>query len=150
MTFLWPLRVCWPAASLSSMGTAVLLTARPYSEHSRKDHRCPSPLHPGYFPAVKLPVSWRTPPISPTDSSSSCQLCHQEDGTGASELALQDCSTAFSPRLWEPSTPITPPLSETSSTTLPPGTSHPPPPNTPHVNGKNSILSVLHTGEWAG
>ncbi len=76
---------------------------------------------------VKLPVLWKTPPIPPTVSSSSC---HQEDGTGASEPAPPDCSTAFSPRLWEPSIPITSPPSETSSTPPP----HPIPPHhtTPH------------------
>ncbi len=59
---------------------------------------------------AKQIVSWRTPPIPPTVSSSSY---HQEDGTGASEPAPPDCSTAFSPRLWEPWTQLTPPLSET-------------------------------------
>ncbi len=38
----------------------------------------------------------KTPPTPPTVSSSSY---HQEDGTGASEPAPPDCSTAFSPRL---------------------------------------------------
>ncbi len=44
---------------------------------------------------VKLPVLWRTPPIPPTVSSSSY---HQEDGSGASEPAPPDCSTAFFPQ----------------------------------------------------
>ncbi len=55
---------------------------------------------------AKPTASWRTPPIPPTVSSSSC---HQEDGTEASEPTPPDCSTAFSPRLWEPWTQITPP-----------------------------------------
>ncbi len=55
---------------------------------------------------AKPTASWRTPPTPPTVSSSSY---HQEDGTGASEPAPPDCSTAFSPRLWEPWTQITPP-----------------------------------------
>ncbi len=46
----------------------------------------------------------------PTVSSSSY---HQEDRSGASEPAPPDCSTAFSPKLWEPWTQLTPPLSET-------------------------------------
>ncbi len=52
----WPLRVCWPAASLSGTGTAVLLTARPSSRQwtRLKDHRCPSPIHPGHFPCTML------------------------------------------------------------------------------------------------
>ncbi len=81
---------------------------------------------------AKPTASWRTPPTPPTVSSSSY---HQEDGTGASEPAPPDCSTAFSPRLWEPWTQITPPPSETPRKPLPPETwtiSPPPPsPNTP-------------------
>ncbi len=58
---------------------------------------------------AKQKVSWRTPPIPPTVSSSSYP---QVDGTRVSEPAPPDGSTAFSPRLWEPWTHITPPLSE--------------------------------------
>ncbi len=46
------MRVCWPAASLSGTGTAVLLTCKDPpadSEHGCKDNRCPSPIHPGHF-----------------------------------------------------------------------------------------------------
>ncbi len=93
------------------------------SEHGCKDHRCPSPIHPGHFLArcsrKTKQASWRTPPTPPTVSSSSY---HQEDGTGASEPAPTDCSTAFSPRLWEPLTQITPPPSETPCKPLPPET----------------------------
>ncbi len=64
-------------------------------------------------------LSWRTPPIPPTVSSSSYP---QEDGTGVSDPAPPDCSTAFSPRLWEPWTHITLPLSETPNKPLPPET----------------------------
>ncbi len=46
-----------------------------------------------------------TPPIPPTVSSSSY---HQEHGSRASEPAPPDCSTALSPRLWEPWTQIPP------------------------------------------
>ncbi len=58
-------------------------------------------------------------PTPPTVSSSSY---HQEDGNGASEPAPPDFSTAFSPRLWEPWTQITPPPSETPCKPLPPET----------------------------
>ncbi len=53
--------------------------------------------------------------------------------TGASEPAPPDCSTAFSPRLWEPWTQITPPPSETPCKPLPPETwtISPPPLQTP-------------------
>ncbi len=82
----------------------------------------------------------KAPPIPPTVSSSSY---HQEDGTGASEPALPDCSTAFSPRLWEPWTQITPPSSKKTHANpylLKHGPSPPPlskhPPTLPHQRKK--------------
>ncbi len=129
-----PLRVCWPAASLSGTGTAVLLTARPSSGQWTRLQRSSVPLsHPSWTFSLhdapaKPTASWRTPPTPPTVSSSSY---HQEDGTGASEPAPPDCSTAFSPRLWEPWTQITPPPSENPCKPLPPETWTPPPLKTP-------------------
>ncbi len=76
--------------------------------------------------SAKPTASWRTPPIPPTVSSSSY---HQEDGIG--EPAPPDCSTAFSPRLWEPWTQITPPPSETHANPYLLKHRPPPPPNTP-------------------
>ncbi len=108
--------MCWPAVSLSGIGTVVQQTARPSSEQWTQLQRSSVPLSPPSWTfflhdaPVKLPVSWRTPPIPPTVSSSSY---HQEDGSGASEPTPPDCSTAFSHRLWEPWTKIPPPLSET-------------------------------------
>ncbi len=118
-----PLRVCWPAASLSGTGTAVLLTARPSSGQWTQLQRSSVHLsHPSWTFSLhdapaKPTASWRTPPTPPTVSSSSY---HQEDGTGASEPAPPDCSTAF--WLWEPWTQITPPSSETPCKPLPPET----------------------------
>ncbi len=127
-----PLRVCRPAASLSGTGTAVLLTARPSSGPWTRLQRSSVPLsHPSWTFSLhdapaKPTASWRTPP---TVSSSSY---HQEDSTGASEPAPPDCSTAFSPRLWEPWTQITPPPSETPCNPLPPETwTICPPPTSP-------------------
>ncbi len=131
-----PLRVCWPAASLSGTGTAVLLTARPSSGQWTRLQRSSVPLsHPSWTFSLhdapaKPTASWRTPPTPPTVSSSSY---HQEDGTGASEPAPPDCSTAFSPRLWEPWTQITPPPSETPCNPLPPETWTIPPPPSPNI-----------------
>ncbi len=160
----WPLRVCWPAASLSGTGTAVLLTARPSSRQWTRLQRSSVPLsHPSWTFSLhdapaKPTASWRTPPTPPTVSSSSY---HQEDGTGASEPAPPDCSTAFSHRLWEPWTQITPPPSETPCKPLPPETRTPsplPPPlqAPPNLTTPKKKLwtflcnsSVLHTGEWA-
>ncbi len=104
---------------------------------------------------TKPTASWKTPPTPPTVSSSSY---HQEDGTGASEPAPPDCSTAFSPRLWEPWTQITPPPLKPHANPLPPETWTTPlttPPNltTPKKIGCWIVFlcnsSVLHTGEWA-
>ncbi len=70
----------------------------------------------------------------PTHPSHSLfQLLPSGRWTGASEPAPPDCSTAFSPRLWEPWTQITPPPSETPCKPLPPETwtTPPPSPNTP-------------------
>ncbi len=96
-----PLRVCWPAASLSGTGTAVLLTARHSSGQWTQLQRSSVPLsHPSWTFSLhdapaKPTASWRTPPTPPTVSSSSY---HQEDGTGASEPAPPGSSTAFFPQ----------------------------------------------------
>ncbi len=106
---------------------------------------------------AKPTASWRTPPIPPTVSSSSY---HQEVGTGASEPAPPDCSAAFSPRLWEPWTQITPPPSENPCKPLPPETwtTPPPSPNTPqpyHTKEKKLYETFLcnsrcATHRWVG
>ncbi len=60
----------------------------------------PLPIHPGHFPCTMLQQNQQHregPP--PTPSHSLFQLLPSEDGTGASEPAPPDCSTAFSPRL---------------------------------------------------
>ncbi len=76
-----PLRVCWPAASLSGTGTVGQQTARPSSGQWTQLQRSSVPL---YQPSwtfslhdapAKPTASWRTPPTPPTVSSSSC---HQE------------------------------------------------------------------------
>ncbi len=72
-----PLRVCWPAASLSGTGTAVLLTARPSSGQWTRLQTSSVPLsHPSWTFSLhdapaKPTASWRTPPTPPTVSSSS-------------------------------------------------------------------------------
>ncbi len=66
----------------------------------------------------------------PTHPSHSLfQLLPSGRRTGASETAPPDCSTAFSPRLWEPWTQLIPPLSETPHKPLPPETWTITPPN---------------------
>ncbi len=90
-----PLRACWPAASLSDTGTVVQQTARPSSRQWTHLQRSSVPLSPPSWTfslhdaPVKPIVSWRTPPILPTVSSSSY---HQEDGSGASVLELKSFS----------------------------------------------------------
>ncbi len=142
-----PLRACWPAASLSGTETAVQQTARPSSGQwtPLQNHWCPSPLHPGHFPytcSSKAKSIVEDPPTPPTVSSSSYP---QVDGTGVSEPAPPDCSTAFSPRLWEPWTHITPPLSETPNNTPPP----PPPHLTTSQEKTVKLLSLWNSGERA-
>ncbi len=124
-----PLSACWPAASLCVTGTVVQQTLQRTVNTSSK---IIVPLSPPSWtfslhnaPAKQI-VSWRTPP---TVSSSSY---HQEDGTGVSEPAPPDCSTAFFPRLWEPWTQLTP-TSRNMDHHLPP--KHPP--TLPH-HRKNS------------
>ncbi len=116
-------------------GNCSAVTARPSSGQWTRLQRSSVPLsHPSWTFSLhdapaKPAASWRTPPTPPTVSSSSY---HQEEGTRASEPAPPDCSTAFSTRLWEPWTQITPPPSETPRKPLPPETWTPPPsPNTP-------------------
>ncbi len=113
------LQCCWPQDPPATVNTAAKIIG--------------APLHPSWTFSLhdapaKPTASWRTPPTPPTVSSSSY---HQEDGTGASEPAPPDCSTAFSPRLWEPWTQITPPPSEPHANPYllkhgPPPLQHPP------------------------
>ncbi len=72
-----PLRVCWPAASLSGRGTVVQQTARPSSGQWTPLQKSSVPFSPPSLtfslhdaPAKQI-VSWRTPPIPPIVSSSS-------------------------------------------------------------------------------
>ncbi len=113
------------------MGTAVLLTARPSSGQWTQLQRSSVPLsHPSWTFSLhdapaKPTASWRTPPTPPTVSSSSY---HQEDGTGASEPAPPDCSTAFSPGCESPELRSPRPPPETPCKPLPPETWNPPSP----------------------
>ncbi len=133
---------CWPTTALPSSAQLTSCITVWYGNCSAADCKtlqrtvntaAKITLHDA--PAKPI-VSWRTPPILPTVSSSSY---HQEDSTGASEPAPPDCSTAFSPRLWEPWTQLTPPHSETP---YKPPTSWnmdhitPPPPQPYHITEK--------------
>ncbi len=127
-----PLRVCLTSCITVWYGNcsaADRKTLQRTVNNGCKDHRCPSPIHPGHFPCTMLQQNQQhhegprhTPP---TVSSSSY---HQEDGTGALEPAPPDCSTAFYPRpnypapLWNPHANPYPP--ETWDHLTPP----PPPP----------------------
>ncbi len=154
--------MCWPAASLSGKGTVGQQTARPSSGQWTQLQRSSVPLsHPSWTFSLhdapaKPTASWRTPPTPPTVSSSSC---HQEDGTGASDPAPPDCSTAFSPGCESPELKLPrPPLKpHVNPYLLKHGPSHPPSkhpqPTTPKK--KNcmklfcAIQSVLHH-RWVG
>ncbi len=88
-------------------------------------------------------------------SHSLIQLLPSGRRTGVSEPAPPDCSTAFCPRLWEPWTHITPPLSETPNKSLPPETWSTPPPPPYHITGKKGHIFIFvqfkcATHRWAG
>ncbi len=139
------------------MGTAVLLNRKTLQRTvntAAKIIGAPLPSILDIFLArcsSKTTASWRTPPAPPTVSSSSY---HQEDGTGASDPAPPDCSTAFSPRLWEPWTHITPrpPLKPHANPYL---LKHgpPPPPQPYHTKEKTVNFFVQFkcaTHRWVG
>ncbi len=108
----------------------------------------PSPIHLDIFLArcsAKPTASWRTPPTPPTVSSSSY---HQEDGTGASEPAPPDCSTAFSPGCESPELKLPrPPLKPHAIPYLlkhgpsPPPSKHPP--TLPHQRTKCKLFCAI-------
>ncbi len=101
-----PLRACWPAVSLSGTGSVVQQTARPSSEQWTQLQRSSVPLSPPSWifslhdaPAKQI-VSWRTPPIPPTVSSSSY---HQEDSSPLRQAVRALNSTPPPPTpLWNP------------------------------------------------
>ncbi len=146
-----PLRVYWPAASLSGTGTVVQQTARPSSGQWTQLQKSSVPLSPPSWifslhdAPVKPPVSWRTPPIPPTVSSSSSsplrQTAQQLFSPGCESLELNSHHPSLKPH----TNPLPP------ETWTPP----PPPPQPYHITEKNcvklfcAIRSVLHTGEWA-
>ncbi len=140
------------------------------SEHDCKDHRCPSPIHPGHFPCTMLqqnqqhhegphpplPQSLPAPTIGKTVPEHQSPLRQT-----AQQLFPPGCE---SPELKSPHPPLKPhanPLPpETWTPPLPPSLSkHPPNLTTPKQEKKNcklfcffvlcAIQSVLHTGEWA-
>ncbi len=99
-------------------------------------------------------------PTHPSHISSNSY--HQGDGTGASEPAPPDCSTAFYPRLWEPWTKKNHPTPLWKPTQTPYllkyGPLHPHTPKHPDLTTSEkklsetffcAIRSVLHIGEWA-
>ncbi len=141
------LQCCWPQDPPAD------------SEHGCKDHRCPSPIHPGHFPRTMLqqnqqhhegphpplPQSLPAPTIRKTVPEHQSLLRQT-----AQQLLPPGCESPElrSPRpLWNPMQPLPP---ETWNTPPPP-TKHPP--TLPHQRKKlwtflcNS--SVPHTGEWA-
>ncbi len=133
-----PLRACWPAASLSGTGTVVQRSARPSSGQWTQLHRSSVPLSPPSWTfslhdaPVKLPVSWRTPPIPPAPTIRKTVPEHHSEHTPSG------CSTAFSPRLWDPWPQIPLPSLKPHTNPLPPETwtitppsPPPPPPNMP-------------------
>ncbi len=135
-----PLRVYWPAASLSGTGTVVQQTARPSSGQWTQLQKSSVPLSPPSWifslhdAPVKLPVSWRTPPIPATVSSSSSSPLHQT----AQQLFSPGCESlelnSHHPSLKPHTNPLPP-----ETWTPPP----PPPPTLPHHRKKLSNFFVF-------
>ncbi len=150
-----PLRVCWPAASLSGTGTAVLLTARPSSGqwNGCKDHRCPSPIHPGHFPCTMLQQNQqhREGPHPPLPQSLPAPTIRKTVPEHQSPLR-QTAQQLFPPGCESPELRSTrPPLKPHANPYL---LKHGPPLPQPYLTKEKTELflcnsSVLHTGEWA-
>ncbi len=145
-----PLRVCWPAASLSGTGTAVLLWPQDPpadSEHGCKDHRCPSPIHPGHFPCTMLqqnrqhregphpplPQSLPAPTIRKMVPEHQSPLCQT-----AQQLFPPGCE---SPELRSPRPPLKPHATPTSWNMDPPPSKHPP--TLPHQRKKLNFFCAI-------
>ncbi len=154
-----PLRVCWPAASLSGTGTAVLLTVRPSSGQWTQLQRSSVPLSPPSWtfslhdapanqqhcegPHPPLPQSLPAPTIRKTVPEHQSPLRQT-----AQQLFPPGCE---SPELKSPRPPLKPHanpylLKHGPSTKHPPTLSH-------QIKSCMklfcAIRSVLHTGEWA-
>ncbi len=155
-----PLRVCWPAASLSGTGTAVLLTARPSSGQWTRLERSSVPLsHPSWtFSLHDAPAKptalWRNPPTPPTVSSSSY---HQEDVPEHQSPLRQTAQQLFPPGCEspEPKSPR-PPLKPHANPYLlkhgpPPPLQTPPNLTTPRKNCVNFFVQFkCATHRWVG
>ncbi len=131
------------------------------SEHGCKDHRCPSPIHPGHFPCTmlqqnqqhreglhpSLPQSLPAPTIRktvPEHQSPLRQTAQQLFPPGRE-----------SPELKSPRPPLKPHANPYLLKHGPPPPPSKHPPTLPHQRRNCmqlffcAIQSVLHTGEWA-
>ncbi len=162
-----PLRVCWPAASLSGTGTAVLLTVRPSSGQWTRLQRSSVPLsHPFWTFSLhdapaKPTASWRThPPLPQSLPAPTIRKTVPEHQIPLRQTAQQ----LFPPGCESPELKLPcPPLKPHANPYLlkhgpPPPPLQPPPPPPPNLTTpkKNFFVfcslcnsSVLHTGEWA-
>ncbi len=149
------LQCCWPQDPPAD------------SEHGCKDHRCPSPIHPGHFPCTMLQQNQQHhegphPPLPQSLPAPTIRKTVPEHQSPLRQTAQQlfppGCE---SPELKLPRPPLKP---HTNPYLLKHGPSHPPPPplskhppnlTTPKKNWTFLFFcslcnsSVLHTGEWA-
>ncbi len=150
-----PLRVCWPAASLSGTGTAVLLTARPSSGQWTAAKIIGAPL-PSILDIFLARCSSKTNSIvkDPTHPSHSLfQLLPSGRRYRSIRARSARLLNSFfppgceSPELRSPRPPLKP---HANPYLLKHG---PPPPTLPHQRKTCELFlcnsSVLHTGEWA-
>ncbi len=117
-----PLRVRWPPASLSGMGTAVLLTARPYNGQWTLPKKIigaplPSILHIFLARCSSKASSIVKDPTHP--SHNLFQLLPSGRRYRSIKARSVRLLNSFSPRLWELLTPISLSPSETMNTSAP-------------------------------
>ncbi len=123
------------------------------SEHGCKDHRCPSPIHPGHFPCTMLQQNQqhREGPHPPLPQSLPAPTIRKTVPEHQSPLR-QTAQQLFPPGCESPELRSTrPPLKPHANPYL---LKHGPPLPQPYLTKEKTELflcnsSVLHTGEWA-
>ncbi len=142
------LQCCWPQGLPAD------------SEHGCKDHRCPSPIHPGHFPCTMLQQNQQHHE-GPTHLHSLFQLLPSGRRYRSIRAHSARLLNSFFPQAVralnsDHPAPLWNPMQTPTSWNMdhpPPPSKHPP--TLPHQRKKTvwnffcAIQSVLHTGEWA-
>ncbi len=144
------LQCCWPQDPPAD------------SEHGCKDHRCPSPIHPGHFPCTMLQQNQQHregphPPLPQSLPAPTIRKTVPEHQSPLRQTAQQLFPTGCeSPELRSPRPPLKPHANPYLLKHGPPPPSPPPLQAPPNLTTPKKKLwtflcnsSVLHTGEWA-